>query len=498
MDSSKGISNKNSKANKTWINKCNRTNLNSCESTSIEGDEDSSEVDYNQVFRFTSRTGEQSTLYQQTHQSSLNQKINPPSSDNSSNHSSVNKISGKRKRKYSNSSDKADSDGIQDFKPSKRQNCRSSGKFSESSSISSPVDYYSQETDSQSNESLPPRSNIKKTSFSEIGPSKTSISNICIFDDTSVCLTPSENDYRVCPLPSLSWANANDVWNLICRKDEFDSFQRNAKCLDLHTCLQPRMRAILLDWLIEVCEVYKLHRETYFLAVDYLDRFLFSRKNIQKTHLQLIGITCLFIAAKVEEIYPPKLGEFAYVTDGACTESDILHQELILLQALDWKISPVTVIGWLGVYMQLNANKKTAESFHNITKSKKDNSFIYPQFSAFEFVQTAQLLDLCSLDIGIGDYSYSVLAAAAIAHTFDRFIALNVSGLEWKLLEPCVIWMKPFFDEISEQFRPPYLLEYDESVTNSQGLGKHCSNILIDDSHIIQTHTTTMEMFVSI
>lgn len=59
------------------------------------------------------------------------------------------------------------------------------------------------------------------------------------------------------------------------------------------------MRAILLDWLIEVCEVYKLHRETYYLAVDYLDRFLSTNAKISKTRLQLIGITCLFVAAKV-------------------------------------------------------------------------------------------------------------------------------------------------------------------------------------------------------
>lgn len=59
------------------------------------------------------------------------------------------------------------------------------------------------------------------------------------------------------------------------------------------------MRAILLDWLIEVCEVYKLHRETYYLAVDYLDRFLSTNTKISKTRLQLIGITCLFVAAKV-------------------------------------------------------------------------------------------------------------------------------------------------------------------------------------------------------
>lgn len=67
-----------------------------------------------------------------------------------------------------------------------------------------------------------------------------------------------------------------------------------------HPSLQPRMRAILLDWLIEVCEVYKLHRETYYLAMDYIDRFLsLHNEPVPKNQLQLIGITCLFIASKV-------------------------------------------------------------------------------------------------------------------------------------------------------------------------------------------------------
>lgn len=67
------------------------------------------------------------------------------------------------------------------------------------------------------------------------------------------------------------------------------------------------MRAILLDWLIEVCEVYKLHRETYYLAVDYLDRFLSTNIKISKTRLQLIGITCLFVAAKVKILRKKKI-----------------------------------------------------------------------------------------------------------------------------------------------------------------------------------------------
>ena len=49
-----------------------------------------------------------------------------------------------------------------------------------------------------------------------------------------------------------------------------------------------------------MCEEYKLHRETYFLSVDMYDRFMEARTGVQNEQLQLIGITCLFIASKIE------------------------------------------------------------------------------------------------------------------------------------------------------------------------------------------------------
>lgn len=101
------------------------------------------------------------------------------------------------------------------------------------------------------------------------------------------------------PLPSLPWADGTQVWSLMCLGDQKSVTQRDPQMFQRHPTLQPRMRAILLDWLIEVCEVYKLHRETYYLAMDYIDRYLSTHQNVPKNQLQLIGITCLFIAAKV-------------------------------------------------------------------------------------------------------------------------------------------------------------------------------------------------------
>lgn len=120
---------------------------------------------------------------------------------------------------------------------------------------------------------------------------------------TSTCfMTPSasHNDSsKSTPLPSLPWADGSQVWSLMCLGDQKSVTQRDPQMFQRHPTLQPRMRAILLDWLIEVCEVYKLHRETYYLAMDYIDRYLSTHQNVPKNQLQLIGITCLFIAAKV-------------------------------------------------------------------------------------------------------------------------------------------------------------------------------------------------------
>lgn len=264
-------------------------------------------------------------------------------------------------------------------------------------------------------------------------------------------MTPS-TDQRLCTLPRLNFAEAGEVWKLMCRQDEKGSLDRDLSMLQRHKGIQPRMRAILLDWLIEVCEVYKLRRETYYLSVDYLDRYLTNvSQSVLKNHLQLIGISCLFIAAKVEEIYPPKLSEFAYVTDGACAEDDILRQELLILSTLQWRICPVTVVGWLSLYMQINvtsnlqANAADAavldaglSTFHKtsahkqsklrrksiaehvLAEDRKAEAFVFPQFSAMEFTQVVQLIDLCSLDVEMAMFSYSVVAAAAISHIFDR------------------------------------------------------------------------------
>ena len=56
----------------------------------------------------------------------------------------------------------------------------------------------------------------------------------------------------------------------------------------------------LMCFCLQVCEVYRLHRETFYLAMDFVDRFLSITQTVQKQQLQLLGISSLFISSKIE------------------------------------------------------------------------------------------------------------------------------------------------------------------------------------------------------
>ena len=80
------------------------------------------------------------------------------------------------------------------------------------------------------------------------------------------------------------------------------------------------MRVILVDWLIDVHVRFKLQTETLHIAVNLTDRFL-ARRQIRPNQMQLIGVTAMVIAAKYQEIYPPTIEDFVYMTDDACSKT---------------------------------------------------------------------------------------------------------------------------------------------------------------------------------
>jgi cyclin B len=110
-----------------------------------------------------------------------------------------------------------------------------------------------------------------------------------------------------------------------------------------------RMRAILIDWLIDVHLKYKLNPETMYITVNLIDRYL-EKKIIKRTRLQLVGVTAIFIACKYEEIYPPELKDFVYITDKAYVKQDVIEMEVDMLKTLEYKITFPTQWRFLEIY----------------------------------------------------------------------------------------------------------------------------------------------------
>ena len=138
------------------------------------------------------------------------------------------------------------------------------------------------------------------------------------------------------------------------------------------------MRALIVDWLMEVSNDYDLATHTLFLGVNYMDRFL-SVKCVDRKDLQTAAITCLWIAScapffiffpelfladttfrKYEEQLPPTLVDFVHTGIGTYTSSTLVKFEGLVLHHLGFALAVPTIFHFLIEYLgQLRIENKT-------------------------------------------------------------------------------------------------------------------------------------------
>ncbi|KAJ0985619.1 hypothetical protein J5N97_003975 [Dioscorea zingiberensis] len=111
------------------------------------------------------------------------------------------------------------------------------------------------------------------------------------------------------------------------------------------------MRGILIDWLVEVSDEYRLVPDTLYLTVYLIDRFL-SKNYIERQRLQLLGITCMLIASKYEEICAPRVEEFCFITDNTYTKGEVLKMETTVLNYQGFHLSVPTTKTFLRRFLR--------------------------------------------------------------------------------------------------------------------------------------------------
>ncbi|WLF81409.1 B-type cyclin [Lodderomyces elongisporus] len=115
--------------------------------------------------------------------------------------------------------------------------------------------------------------------------------------------------------------------------------------------LKWEMRAVLIDWVVQVHDKFNLLPETLYLTVNYIDRFL-SKRKVSLSRLQLVGAVAFFIAAKYEEINCPTVQEVAFMADNAYTVDEFLKAERFMIDVLEFDM------GWPGPMSFLRRTSK--------------------------------------------------------------------------------------------------------------------------------------------
>ncbi|XP_033249631.1 G2/mitotic-specific cyclin-B3-like [Drosophila miranda] len=118
------------------------------------------------------------------------------------------------------------------------------------------------------------------------------------------------------------------------------------------------MRAVLVDWMVEVQEHFRLYHETLYLAVKIVDLYL-CRAVIKKENLQLLGITAFFIASKYDECLPLRIWEVLYICDGAYSRDELVKMELETLRLIQYDLGIPLSYSFLRRYARCAQVKRT-------------------------------------------------------------------------------------------------------------------------------------------
>lgn len=223
---------------------------------------------------------------------------------------------------------------------------------------------------------------------------------------------------RMNPLAASDYVN--DIYNYYKRVE--NKYRVAPTYMSSQADINEKMRAILVDWLVEVHLKFKLMPETLFLTVNLIDRFL-EIKQVTRRNLQLVGVTAMLIASKYEEIWAPEVRDFVYISDKAYTREQILAMEKLMLNTLKFNLTLPTPYNFQARFLKAAA----------VTADKQVTML------------SSYLLELSLVDATMLKHSYSLLSAAATYVAMVAFDKLDAfpkalarhSGYSQEAILPC-------------------------------------------------------------
>ncbi|CAD8153794.1 unnamed protein product [Paramecium pentaurelia] len=183
---------------------------------------------------------------------------------------------------------------------------------------------------------------------------------------------------------------------------EIEHFPNPDYMVSIQTQINPKVRAILMDWMIDVCSVYHMKRDTYYLAVAYVDSYL-SKKSIPKVDVQLLGTASMLIASKMEEVEAKHVSEFEKAANHGYTIDQIYQMEIDVCTVLQWHLNLPTINLWIEFYTNQWDNFITDVQ----KKFRANNTASYKLM-----LKLQAYIDCCYLDIQTLNYKSRTLVAS--------------------------------------------------------------------------------------
>ncbi|XP_077174832.1 cyclin-P isoform X2 [Paroedura picta] len=129
-------------------------------------------------------------------------------------------------------------------------------------------------------------------------------------------------------------------WNLM------EQPRHTVRASDMPHTMTAEGRALLVDWLVQVHEYLKLADDTLHLAVYLMNAYLKASK-VRVATLQLLSITCLFLACKVEESTCPQSSQLCLMAEDTFTPKELFRMERKVLACLRFELhyaNPVALL----------------------------------------------------------------------------------------------------------------------------------------------------------
>ncbi len=171
------------------------------------------------------------------------------------------------------------------------------------------------------------------------------------------------------------------------------------------------VRTKMIDWMIEVLHVSESDKSTFFLSVHILDLFLFKTKTVlTNSDIHLIGVTCLYIASKMEDIIPLRMSTVKYrIGHGKFLEKDYKNCEKVILETLNFDLVATSSYDFVKTFIF-----DFCHNNHSSIKALKMSRHI----ASFESVCVYLAKLMCHSE-EFSSYKHSLKALAAIIAAFD-------------------------------------------------------------------------------